>query len=58
MYRRNKFGELIDVNRYECSSCAYYEFEREDRDNYCNHYGRSYDYRDSCSYWEESNEVS
>lgn len=59
LYRRNKYGENIEVERYECGSCANYEFEREDQDNYCRHYGKYYPYRDSCrGYWEEFNETS
>lgn len=59
LYRRNKFGESIEVERYECGSCANYEFEREDKDNYCKHYGKYYPYRDSCrGYWTEFSESS
>ena len=24
MYRGNKYGEKVDVNKYECGSCKYY----------------------------------
>lgn len=24
MYRENKYGEKVDVNKYECGSCKYY----------------------------------
>lgn len=27
MYRENKYGEKVDVNKYECGSCKYYLFE-------------------------------
>lgn len=26
MYRENKYGEKVDVNKYECGSCKYYLF--------------------------------
>lgn len=25
MYRENKYGEKVDVNKYECGSCKYYD---------------------------------
>lgn len=57
-YRKNKFGESIDVEKYECGSCRNYEFLREDRENYCNHYCHYYHYRDHCKdYWEMSSDV-
>ncbi|MFR8846283.1 MAG: hypothetical protein ACLVGL_15385 [Waltera sp.] len=58
MYRENKYGEKVDVNKYECGSCKYYLFEREDETNKCTHYGKYYDCNDRCNYWEEANEVS
>ena len=58
MYRENKYGEKVDVNKYECGSCKYYLFEREDETNKCTHYGKYYDCNDRCNYWEESNETS
>lgn len=27
MYRENKYGEKVDVNKYECGSCKYYLFQ-------------------------------
>ena len=44
--------------QYECGSCKYYLFEREDETNKCTHYGKYYDCNDRCNYWEEANEVS
>ena len=59
IYRKNKYNEWVEVFKYECGTCKNYEFEREDRDNYCMHYGKCYPYRDSCrGYWEESDELS
>ena len=58
MYRENKYGEKVDVNKYECGSCKFYLFEKEDETNKCTHYGRYYDCNDRCNYWEESNETS
>jgi len=58
-YRKNKFGESVIVEKYECGSCRNYEFLREDRDNYCNHYCHYYHYKDHCkNYWEMSHDVS
>lgn len=58
MYRRNKFNEAIDVRKYECGSCKFYEFEREDKANYCNQYQHSYYMNDQCQkYWELSDDV-
>lgn len=57
MYRRNKYGETIEVGKYECGSCENYEFEREDCKNYCRHYGSCYYMNDSCSHWEEARDA-
>ena len=37
-YRKNKYSENIEVEKYTCGTCKFYEFEREDKDNYCNSY--------------------
>lgn len=29
MYRENKYGEKVDVNKYECGSCKYYTYLKE-----------------------------
>lgn len=55
-YRRNKFGENIEVEKYTCGTCKYYEFEREDKDNYCSNFCRYYTLDDSCKRWEEYTE--
>ena len=57
-YRKNKFGESIEVYKYECGSCSNYDFLDERGNNYCNHYHRSYGYRCDCQkHWELSEEV-
>lgn len=28
MYRENKYGEKVDVNKYECGFCKYYFIAR------------------------------
>lgn len=53
LWRKNKFGESIEVEKYCCGSCKFYEFEREDKDNYCKEYGKYYPMNDHCSKWEE-----
>ena len=59
LYRKNKYNESIEVYKYECGSCENYEFEREDRENYCKHYGKYYSDRDRCrGYWTEFNQGS
>lgn len=59
MYRKNKYGENVEVEKYCCGSCSNYQFEREDQKNYCTHYRQYYTYDDSCrGYWSESGEVS
>ncbi len=58
-YRKNKYGESVAVEKYECGSCRNYEFLREDRDNYCNHFCQYYHYKDHCkNYWEMGSDVS
>lgn len=53
-YRRNKYGKLIEVEKYSCGSCINYEFEREDEENYCKHFGKYYPYNDNCkNHWED-----
>lgn len=57
MYRENKYGEKIEVEKYSCGSCANYCFEREDDTNKCIQYGRYFYMDDSCkNYWQEANE--
>ena len=57
-YRKNKFGESIEVGKYECGSCRNYEFERDNTDNYCNQYCHYYHYKEHCNnYWEMSSDV-
>ncbi|MBQ7776014.1 MAG: hypothetical protein IJ379_08835 [Lachnospiraceae bacterium] len=58
IYRYNKYGESVEVERYECGSCRFYEFEREDKDNYCKEYGHYYGYRDHCNRWEAYDDSS
>lgn len=59
MYRENKFGEKIEVERYSCGSCKHYCFEREDDTNKCRKYGQYYWMSDSCSnHWEEASDCS
>lgn len=56
MYRENKYGEKIDVEKGSCASCRFYRFEREDDTNKCTEHGHYYWPDDSCKRWEESSE--
>ena len=59
MYRRNKYGKNVEVEKGCCGSCANYRFEDEDDTNWCTHYGRYYPYDDTCKgYWIEATDVS
>ncbi len=54
LYRKNKYNESIEVDKYTCGSCANYQFEREDDTNYCTYFGKYYPYNDSCKgHWTE-----
>lgn len=59
MYRKNRFGENVDVVSGRCGSCKFYEFEDERYLNRCHeeHCHGNYMYDDHCTRWEESCEV-
>jgi len=59
-YRKNKWGEDVNVERYHCGSCKYYDFEDEDpkrKDkSKCTYEECGYkcDRDDKCNDWEEA----
>lgn len=54
MYRKNKYGETVEVDKYTCGSCKNYNFENEEDTNKCDHFGKYYPVGDSCNnHWEE-----
>lgn len=57
MYRKNKFGENVDVEKYTCGSCENYSFEDERGKNKCSEYCSYYYYNDSCNKWEEARDA-
>jgi len=57
-YRKNKFGENVEVEKYTCGTCKFYEFEREDKENYCKSYCHYYPMSDKCNRWEEYTQES
>ena len=44
--------------KYRCSTCKYYEYEDEDRKNYCQWYRAYYYADDQCDHWKEADSYS
>lgn len=58
MYRKNRYGENVEVNRGECGSCKNYVFENENYENEClHHYKQYFMYNNSCRHWEEADDI-
>lgn len=48
MERKDKFGYWVTVHSGTCGACEEYEFENEDKKNYCRYYKSYYYKEDSC----------
>lgn len=57
MTRYDKYGCKCNVEKWCCGSCAHYEFEDDDKKNYCEEFGQNYYKDDSCKgRWEEASD--